>query len=613
MATHHAADPMGSSGQITNTLVRRAGPWPAALALFIALTPSAGAIQQSSSPPKSDQSEITTHEAEPTFTLKSERNLVLVRVIVRDAKGNPQGNLKKEDFRLLDKGKPQTITHFTLETPRNAGTQAGGGSLEPTGGTSARGPEDAGITPHRFLAMFFDDVHLEISDLMRVQQAATRYVTHAVLPGDRIGVFTSSGQNQVDFTDDLEKVGQSISHILPRPVTRGPEGGCPQVFDYQAFMIVEQRDQFAMQIAEEEYYHCNCEQLEGIRDLAAQCRNQASVRVEQSAMEVFSTYETNTQASLRSLEQATRHLATFPGQRIMVLVSPGFLTRAFEVQVDQIVDRALRANITINTLDSKGLYAPLPGGDDISDRPIITPRRPDLVGHKEQYRLDRIAVADEPLIALAADTGGIFFHNNNDLGEGFSRAGALPDVYYTLGFSPTNMKEDGQFHSLKVSLARTEHLDIQARRGYFAPSGNADPVAKAKDEIEEAVFSQDDLNELPIEVHTQFFRVDDSSARLSVLTHLDLRTVHFRKQEGRNLDNLTLVTVLFDRDGKFVKGMEKTLEMRLKDSSLEQLGRLGITMKTSFDVKPGAYVIRQVVRDAEGAQLSGLSRPIEIR
>ena len=612
MARKRAADPMGNSGQTTRGLDQCKGPGISALALLIALTPSARAIQQSSSPPKSDQSEITTHETEPTFTLKSERNLVLVRVVVRDAKGKPQGNLKKEDFRLLDNGKPQTISHFTLETPRFAGPQAGGASPAPSAGTSTGGAENTAITPHRFLAMFFDDVHLGIGDLMRVKLAATQYVTHALMPGDRIGIFTSSGQNQEEFTDDLGKVRQSISQIMPRPVTAGREGGCPEVFDYQAYMIVEQRDPYAMQIAQEEYYHCNCEQLEGNQQLAAQCASHAPAAAEQAAMEVFSTYEANTQASLRSLEQITRHLAIFPGQRIMVLVSPGFLSRTFESQVDQIVDRALRANITINTLDSKGLYAPLPGGDDISVNPIFTPRRPDLVGHKEQYRLDRIVVADEPLVALAVDTGGTFFHNSNDLDEGFSRTGALPEVYYTLGFSPSNLKDDGQFHSLKVSLARPEALNIQSRRGYFAPARSTDPAAKAKNEIEDAVFSPDDLNELPIEVHTHFFRVDDSSTRLSVLTHVDLRMVHFRKHEGRNLDNLTLVTVLFDRNGKFVKGMEKTLEMRLKDSSLQELARLGITMKTSFDVKPGAYVIRQVVRDAEGEQLSGLSRPVEI-
>ena len=137
MARQQAADPMGSSGQITRMLGRYKGPGSAALAFFIALTPSAWATPQSPSPPKSDQSEITTHEAEPTFTLKSERNLVLVRVIVRDAKGNPQDNLKKEDFRLLDNGKPQTITHFASETPRIGGTPDRGGSLAPSVGTSA--------------------------------------------------------------------------------------------------------------------------------------------------------------------------------------------------------------------------------------------------------------------------------------------------------------------------------------------------------------------------------------------------------------------------------------------------------------------------------------------
>jgi len=56
----------------------------------------------------------------------------------------------------------------------------------------------------------------------------------------------------------------------------------------------------------------------------------------------------------------------------------------------------------------------------------------------------------------------------------------------------------------------------------------------------------------------------------------------------------------FDENGNFVIGGEKIVEMRLLDSTLEKLGRSGINVKSSFDVKPGSYLVRLVVRDAEG-------------
>jgi len=333
---------------------------------------------------------------------------------------------------------------------------------------------------------------------------------------------------------------------------------------------------------------------------------------ETSAVQVLNVYETNTQAALRSLQQVVRHVASFPGQRSIVLVSPGFLTRGFEVELDEIVDRAIRSNVMMNALDAKGLYAPLPGGDDLSKSPIFVPTRPDLTGRKEQLRIDRITEVSETLSHLAVDTGGVFFKNSNDLDEGFRRTGALPEVYYVLSFSPSDLKQDGKFHALRVKLAQPAGLSLQSRRGYFAPSKSADPASQAKAEIEEAIFSQDEVNELPVEVHTQFFRVSEAAAKLSVLTHLDLRLVRFRKHEGRNLDNVTVVTVLFDRNGQYVTGQEKTVEMRLRDTSLEKLSPAGITMKTSFEVKPGTYLLREVVRDTEGAQLSGLNRTVEI-
>lgn len=93
---------------------------------------------------------------------------------------------------------------------------------------------------------------------------------------------------------------------------------------------------------------------------------------------------------------------------------------------------------------------------------------------------------------------------------------------------------------------------------------------------------------------------------------MDVRQLRFRKQEGRNLNDLTFVTVLFDRDGKLVTGKQKLLKLRLFDSSLERLAQSGLTVKSSFDVAPGTYLVREIVRDAEGGQISALNRTVEI-
>ena len=79
------------------------------------------------------------------------------------------------------------------------------------------------------------------------------------------------------------------------------------------------------------------------------------------------------------------------------------------------------------------------------------------------------ALANEDVMAELADaTGGTFFHNNNDLGEGLNRIAAQPEFIYVLGFTPQNLKFDGSYHTLKVTLAKgVSGYQLQARRGYF--------------------------------------------------------------------------------------------------------------------------------------------------
>ena len=180
----------------------------------------------------------------------------------------------------------------------------------------------------------------------------------------------------------------------------------------------------------------------------------------------------------------------------------------------------------------------------------------------------------------------------------------MPDVSYVLGFSPQNQKMDGRYHTLKVTLTGQHKYTIQARRGYFAPNKLDDPREIAKQEIQEAVFSQDEIFDLPLTLQTQYFKTGDTGTRLSVVSHLDVQRMQFHKADGRNFDEVTVATVVFDDDGKFVTGGEKLVKMRLLDSSIERLGHAGFTVKSTFDLKPGKYLVRQVVRDSEGSHMA---------
>jgi hypothetical protein len=219
---------------------------------------------------------------------------------------------------------------------------------------------------------------------------------------------------------------------------------------------------------------------------------------------------------------------------------------------------------------------------------------------------------NEILADFASGTGGTYYHNRNDLDVALREAIAAPAISYVLGFSPQNLKLNGSFHTLKVSLTSKQKFSVQARRGYYAPRTLKNPEEVAKEEIQEAVFSQEEILDLPVELQTQFFRRDATAARLSVLARVDLKGLKFRKVEDRNHDDITLATVIFDENGNYVAGGEKILEMKLRDATLRRLDRSGITVKSSFDVKPGNYLVRLVVRDKEGELMAARNGAVVI-
>jgi VWFA-related protein len=557
----------------------------------------------------SGEKEITTQEVQSPFKVQAQRNMVLVRVIVRDSNGRPVSGLKKGDFRLFDNGKPQEIDQFGVESSSRTSPAVPPAPSKELEEEAASEPAAANLTPRNYQALYFDDVQTKFEDIARARDAADRYLAASLTPDSRVGVFTSSGQGNLDFTDDRSKLHETLFNLRPRPFDSTQPNACPDIGDYQAYLIVEQHEPNATEIAVDEYFQCNCQSLPP--QAQQTCRAQGQSVVEQDAMMVMNMAQYRSTGVLRGLEQVVRRAALLPGQRSVIFVSPGFLSYSLESQIAAVAERALRSNVVVNALDPRGLYVIIPGGD-ASQQASVRPSNGALAARKEQLIDQEFALAEDVLYGFAADTGGQFFHNNNDLDAGFRRVGTLSEVSYVLAFSPRNLKFDGRFHKLKVSLVNPKGFALQARRGYFAPRASEDAATKAKEEIEEAVYSQDELRELPIDVHTKFYRVNESEVRLAVLTHLDMASLRFQKEQDRNLNDLTFITVLFDRDGKYVKGMEKELKFRLRDATLAKLTQSGITLETEFDLRPGTYMVRQIVRDSKDGQLSGLSRTVEI-
>lgn len=556
-------------------------------------SPQGSAAPQASAKAQGDtKSEISTQDTGTTFKLRV--NLVQVHVTVRDEKGNPIPNLKREDFQVFDQGKLQPITVFAVETRESRREKALAAAKTQA---DASGPgESKTVLPDRFVAMEFDDIHLVAEDAAYTRKSAEQFLD-SLAPTDRVGIFTTSGEWTQEFTSDVALLKQKLLGIIPRPkVGHTSTNDCPDVSPYVADLVQNRNDQMAFQAVVKDAWQCAYSNDPLMYSSAVSLAQSTIPRV---AMEA----DADNNYTYRTLQDTLRRLAAMPGERVMLLVSPGFIMGLQTSDLMIVVDQANHANIVINTLDARGLYTP-----DMGD---VSQRRTGIA-QLGSYRIAAQTEQSYVLSDFAYGTGGAFFQNSNDIAGGMKMIGSAPEVSYVIGFSPQNEKIDGSFHTLKVKLTGKEKYTIQARRGYYAPRKLNDPKEQEKQEIQEAIFSRDEIMDLPLELQTQYFKKDAAEAQLSVVSRLQVKGMHFRTADGRHNDSLTFATAIFDDNGNFVTGGEKILQMHLLDPTYERVLRTGLTLKSSFDLKPGKYMVRQVVRDSEGSQMAARNGAVDI-
>jgi VWFA-related protein len=553
-------------------------------------TSPAPATDATTTPPQESKTEpktqVSTEDTVGTYKLRV--NLVQVYVVVRDSAGKPVANLHKEDFQLYDNNKLQAITTFAIEDAdsRRERTEAAAQIRVDSGENKAPVPV---TIPERFVALTFDDEHLLTTDVAPMKTAANGFID-SIGPSDRVGLFTTSGMVTQDFTSDKELLKQSLLKVVSR--AHSTRGTCPSV-SYDMAIEISKGDPMASAVLRQQTVACA---PPGSSSLAIDALLSAALN---AAMELGEAENRNVYSEL---ERVLRLLASKPGERVILLASPGFpldRTSTLNYESSALVGQANRSNVVINTIDARGLYTPDFG--DISER-YAQPAQ--LAGQSASVLLAIQTEKQFVLGDLAYGTGGRFFHNSNDLEGGMKQLGMVPEVSYVLGFSPQNEKMDGHFHALKVTLTGKQKYAVQARRGYYAPKKVDDPQEAEKQEMQEAVFSKDEINDIAFTLQMQYFKTTDGGARLSIVSHIGLKDLRFRVADGKHYNDLNIATVIFDDNGNYLTNSGKIVKLRLLDSAFEKWCSTGLTVKSSFDLKPGKYVIRQVVRDSEGAQMA---------
>ena len=234
---------------------------------------------------------------------------------------------------------------------------------------------------------------------------------------------------------------------------------CPNLNSYEAYELANGIDPDLLNLKVREYLECS--QFRVPQSTA----EQAVLMIAQHYWELC---RSNSENTLRGVRALVDRMAELPGRKMIVLTSSGFLTGRLELDLDEVIQRARRAGIVINSLESRGLTAYVPGVDVTKQTPIRSPRtaiQAQIVDAQTQTRGE--FALDDGIAALAIGTGGRMFENNNDLAAGYRDLSAVPETIYVLGISVGDA-QDGKFHALKIHLKNGHHGSIEARPGYLA-------------------------------------------------------------------------------------------------------------------------------------------------
>ncbi len=451
---------------------------------------------------------------------------------------------------------------------------------------------------------------MALDEIDSARDAADGYLAKSLKPPDRAAIFTSSGKVHTDFTSDLNTLHDALTRVVPLPNQKG----CPEISDYQAERIVDHEDGDATGLAVSDLKNrCHACPPAGTSSLGKpgdplpDCPppDVLVAYVTHDAEVILTQARQRSQRSVGMLNAVVLGMARMSGQKEIILTSPGFISEHLQDELNGVIDHALNSQIVISSLDPKGLPLLMPGSD------VSTTIDPQSISLMNSFAGSRELYASAVLAQIAEETGGDFFHHNNDLKAGFARLGEEP-VSYMLAFAPSNL--DGKFHKLQVKLIQAKGT-LQARRGYFAIRQEHDEKtqeAEEKDRFRQLVASREEFHQLTVAVSTQIEPSAGESKELAVLVKLDLNSVRFRKDGDRNVNLLIFVAGIYDGDGKWVTGEQKQFDLKLPDDQLKDMRAKGVAIRNTFQLKPGTYLLREVVQDSEDHHLAAVNQSVQV-
>ena len=542
-------------------------------------------------------------------------NVVLVPVVARDRHGRAIGSLTERDFQILDNGKPQTISGFSLvkhegPSPRVSPPEASA-NLDGAGAhseTSPAAPQSVEVRtpPARFFLYLFDDLNIRFEELARVRDAAGAHFKKSLSGADRAAIDTVSGRNALDFTTDREKLEDAVSRLRWVPVAGRGGMECPDVSYYMADLVITKADPLALDALT---YHTA---------LCAHVRPELARYIARAASErKLIMGKDDTRLTLAAVRRAILRLAGLRGERVIILASPGFFAGTTEANrtMAELLELAAKNNVIVHGLSVHGVIQ-APEDEDVAGRVLVGRRAPPRASSPDQqwirYRRETAQADEDVMKDLAEGTGGAFFRNNNDLWLGFTHLATVPEYSYVLAFSPGKPVPDGSFHRLKVRVPNDKGVTIEARRGYYALPRDSEPPDSTA-ELKDTFFSPAERNDIPVVLQTGYSKPNTADVvKVFVVARISVGSFSFEKVADRSRDAVDVVVALFDSNGTQVTHAAETERLSLDDDYLRKSDP-AITLRWEFPkIKPGDYVIRFLVRETKTGGTTIINRTLKV-
>ena len=552
---------------------RRFGAGVAALALMLPVNPDALAQSSPPAPSSQDGASQISNTPQGGFVLKMNGELVLTNVVPRDAKtGEVVLGLKQSDFTILENGKPQRVDTFDFETvdkatPLNEATVSGLaiGTTGPGSKAVVAKPED--LRNHRLIVMFFDLTSMQPEDLDRSVLAAQEFLKNKMQPADLVALVSLGDTLKVDqdFTADKQALINEVA------VYNGTEG---QGFAQGATANSNQAEDTTGYTPDESEYN-----------------------------------DLNTDRELFALRAVSKSLEKITEKKSLLYFSGGISRDGIENQASlrSAINAAVRANLAIYSVDTRGLQAVSPLGDASTGS---LRGNGAANGGALMNNMNANFASQEVMATLSTDTGGKAFFDSNDFAPAFAQVQRDTSAYYAIGFHSTNPARDGKFRKLTVKINRPG-IKLEYRPGYYAPAdfqhaGHED----REQELNEQLASDLPATDIAVYMDALYFRLDESRFFVPVSLIVPGSQVPFVKGGDKDKATLDIVGSVIDEVNRPIGHVRDTVKLNL-DEGL-QARQKNIQYTTSFNLPPGKYQMKFVVRENQTGRMGSFVASITL-